>query len=211
MFSYISSGERADAMIITEFLPDTIRYSGEELSEGWLSAQTGIAGEPGEDVVAAFLGPCDVRPEFMIDTDDIRDNARIFSEMMLHFIAEHRGMSLEAAVLRQRLLASAVAENINSRAHKLVIKRRGDDLFDGERKLSISIATLSPNSALIHFAVNIESSDYPLPVKGVADYNIEPRGFAAEILSAYSAEWESIEHARKKVRPAGIWKGNKSR
>ena len=63
----------------------------------------------------AFVGPCDVRPEFMKDVEDLKAASRIYSEEMLHFIVEHFGCVLDMAVLRQRLLMAIMAENLNRR------------------------------------------------------------------------------------------------
>jgi hypothetical protein len=56
-------------------------------------------------------------------------------------------------------------------------------------------------SALIHAGINISSRNTPVPTRGLADYGIEPRAFAEEILAAYAAECESAWRARCKVGP----------
>jgi hypothetical protein len=105
------------------------------------------------------------------------------------------------ALLRQRLLMAIMAENLNRRDLKGGrVTRSGSDLYDGRLKLTVSIASVSPVSALIHAGINISSRNTPVPTRGLADYAIEPRAFAEEVLAAYSAECEGLLRARCKVR-----------
>jgi hypothetical protein len=64
----------------------------------------------------------------------------------------------------------------------------------------VSIASVSPVSALIHAGINISSRSTPVPTRGLADYGIEPAAFAKEVLAGYSAECEGLLRARCKVR-----------
>ena len=192
-------------MLVTRFLEDRIRYDGSQLAEGWAADR---AGGPGPAHVAvAFVGPCDVAPEYMVDLEDLRDGSRIFSREMVHFIVEHAGPDLEKAVLHQRLLVCIAAEVLAAWPAAAAVRRRHDDLYDGKRKLSISIATTSERSALIHLALNVRTGDFPLPVKGIADYDVEPRRFAEGVLQRYARECDGMDHAQTKVRHVGRWEG----
>ena len=53
------------------------------------------------------------------------------------------------------------AETVHRMSGKLPT-RKGDDLFLGEGKLSVSIATASPVSTLIHLGVNEDASGAPV-------------------------------------------------
>ena len=122
---------------------------------------------------------------------------------MLHFIIEKFDCSLFAAVSLQRLLASLVLETLKGKVGspevaKLV--RDGDDIFLGNNKLSISIATQSPVSSLIHFAVNISNSGTPVPTLSLEDLKVKPKEFAEEIMARFKQEVESITVATQKVR-----------
>ncbi len=216
-----------------------IDYDGSQLRSGWLAEAFGLAPDA-EGAMAAFLGGCDVKPEFVVDLEEVASGEPIRAALMLHFIAEFPERDLEKTVLRQRLLAAAVrdelaarttrvstAEDAESRggqrpcgscdnnksqqlssAHSassavkspVVIVRRGDDLYDGDRKLSVSIATLSPNSALLHFAINVDPAGAPVPAKGLAEYGVDPREFAEAVLSSYAAETSGARRAVGKVR-----------
>ena len=182
----------------TLFIPQTIAYTGEQLSALWAYMNFNVQG----DSLVAFCGPCEIPFAHMVDAADVKDRSRIASRHMLHFIAEHFDLDLEKAVLRQRLLATIVRDVLMECRPKAKIRREGDDLYDGRRKLSISIATLSPVSSLIHFGINIVSAGAPVPAKGLADYKIAPRRFAQEVMRRYAAEMDSILAATTKVRGA---------
>ena len=184
--------------IQVKFVEKKIAYTGEQLRSHWAYRSFDILG----DSAVAFIGPCNVRPEFMKDVEDLKAASRIYSEEMLHFIIEHFGCGLNEAVLRQRLLVAIMAENLNRRDLKGgVVTRSGSDLYDGRLKLTVSIASVSSVSALIHAGINISSRNTPVPTHGLADYHIEPSAFAEEILAGYAAECEGILRARFKVRP----------
>ncbi|MFH1829818.1 MAG: DUF366 family protein [Pseudomonadota bacterium] len=173
-----------------------ITYDGTQLRSRWIQDQTGVEG----DAIAAFIGPADVPIENMVDLEDVARNAPIFSKNMLHFIVEHFNCELPLAIARQRILTSIATDELNAEIGNYSIKRLGDDIYDGEYKLSVSIATFSPVSSLIHFALNIISDETPVPTKGLADYGIEPRSFADKITKRFCEEIKSMEKARHKVR-----------
>jgi uncharacterized protein len=185
---------------------EVIAYTGEQFQEGWLTARFGVKCE-GEGCAAAFLGPCNVLPEFMVDLEDLAGGCAIYSAMMLHFIIESPGTDLAKAVLQQRLLVCVTRDLLNEHVGALRIVRRGSDLYDGARKLSISVATVAENSALIHFAMNTRMSGYPLPVQGLSELGIVPEELAGRVLSNYCAELESMRHAEGKVKRVGVWRG----
>jgi len=174
-----------------------IAYDGTQLRSRWVLERTSIEG----DGLAIFVGPADVPIENMVDMDDVAANAPIYSKEMLHFIAEHRERSLPLAVARQRIMVAIATDELKGLATGAPIERRGDDIFDGDRKLSVSIATSSPCSTLIHFAINVRSVGTPVPTKGLCDYGIEPEALGLAIAERYCREIESMEHAAGKVRP----------
>ena len=115
---------------------------------------------------------------------------------MLHFIGEFYNIPLRETVLLQRLLITLIQQRIVA-----PLQRTGNDLYEGEKKLTVSIATASALSTLIHAGINIESEGTPVPTKGLADYGIEPLGFAQQVLEHFKREFESIGRDLAKVRP----------
>jgi hypothetical protein len=181
----------------THFADQEIPYTGAELRSGWLRERFGLEG----DAIAAFIGPCDVAPEHMVDLEDLAAGARIFSRRMLHFIAEHADADLARAVLRQRLLVATALEGIQRLCEGCAVERRGNDLFFAERKLSVSVATTSPTSGLAHLGLNIIAEGAPVPAADLTELDVEPRALALRVMADYEAEMESVAHARQKVRP----------
>lgn len=179
----------------THWSEEEILYDGTPLESLWAYRRLGVRG----DSIVAFAGGCDIPPERIVDLEDRLADARIFSRSMLHFIEERFDLDLERAVWRQRLLAAIVRDALAARTGA-PLRRSGDDLYEGERKISISIATLTPVSTKIHFGINVRSDGTPVPAKGLADYRVEPRDFAREVLASYAAESASIREARCKVR-----------
>lgn len=178
----------------TMWIEKTICYDGTQLSSHWIYEQTGIL----DDAIVAFAGPADVPLAHMVDIEDVRRQAPIFSRSMVHFITEHFDADLPLAIARQRLQVAIAEEAIRRAAPE--VERRGDDLFVGEKKLSVSIATASPVSTLIHFALNIESEGTPVPTMGLREMGIDPRGLCETLLARYAEEIAEMERARAKVR-----------
>jgi hypothetical protein len=177
----------------------TIDYDGSQLRSDWLQQALGL--EPdSEGAAGAFVGACDVRPEMVVDLDEVRSGEPIRAARMLHFIAEFPDRDLEKTVYRQRLLAAAVSERLAEAAPGRSFRRRGDDVYEHGSKVTVSIATLSPVSSLLHFGVNIDPAGAPVAAAGLADFGVEPRGFGREVLAAFAAEMSSSRLATARVR-----------
>ena len=177
-----------------------ITYEGYQLAPHWIYRNFDILG----DAAVAFIGPCNVDLSEMVDIEDVKNVAPIYSPLMLHVIAEFFEGTLHQTVYRQRLLivtAKELLETITDRR----VTRSGDDLYlprtDGSRgKLSVSIATASATSTLIHTGFNIETEGTPVPTVGLSELGIDPADFASKLLHGYAEEVEDIYLARCKVR-----------
>lgn len=191
--------------MISAFLPKKIKYTGKQLTSLWAYRNFGLLG----DSIVAFIGPCNIPFNLMVDVEDIRGRHKIYSSLMLHFIIEHFDCDLEKTILRQRLLTDIIKDELEGSrglffipprrdgGHRL--QRKGDDLYDGDRKLSISIATASPVSTMIHFAVNIETKRTPVKTAGLKDYKIDPKQFALKVIQGYTEEMQGVKQARCQV------------
>jgi len=175
-----------------------IAYDGSQLRSGWLRETFSLPG----DALAAFVGSCDVQPDYMIDLEDLQAGHLIRARCMLHFIIEHFNIDLDLIVARQRILAALVREILHTQYAVSELTRQGDDLYVGSRKLSISVATVSAVSGLIHFALNIDPTGAPVAAIGLRELSIEPEPLAKAVSHAYAAEIASCEKAAQKVRPA---------
>lgn len=184
--------------LITTFIDEAERsYTGRELKPHWIYRTFGIAG----DAIVVFQGPCDVPTERLVDLKDVAQQSYIVSDQMLHFIAEWFDSDLERAVLRQRLFIVTLKEALESLSGDLYLHRRGDDLYDGEGKLSVSIAAPTPASTLMHTGINISCTEAPVPVACLSDYGLDPVEVARVTLARFEEELSSLELARCTVKP----------
>lgn len=186
----------------TQLLPDDIKYDGDQLASHWIYQTTGVMG----DAITAFIGPCDVKVDAMADLKDRLAGESIQSDRMVHFLVELFGRAMEASVLYQRTLITVIKEVANTlrAADANRVSRAGDDLYletvRGRGKMSVSIATVSPVSAMIHAGINVTEAGAPVVASGLNDLGIEERTFALAVLVAFAAEIDSLEEARVKTR-----------
>lgn len=177
-------------------LEQCIDYDGSQLRPHWIYQASGVLG----DSLVAFTGRCDVKVDKLVDLVDAHENRPIFSERMLHLIGEFFDADLLRTIYRQRLLVSLAQQEIVFRSKRPTIIRGGNDLYDEGLKLSVSIATASPVSTLLHFGINISSKGTPVPTKGLDDYGIEPLSFARSLLETFRNEMRTANDALAKVR-----------
>ncbi len=180
------------------FHDEKILYTGEQLSSLWAYKNFGLQG----DSIVCFRGPCRVTLSEMVDVEDVLAGDTIFGPDMLHFIIEHFDHDLEKAVLRQRMLISIIKDKMG--LPNLI--RVGDDLFVEDSKFSVSIATVTPVSTMIHTALNVVSQGTPVKTVGFCDlgYSEEAvRGFGLSICELYKKEMASVRLACCKVRGVG--------
>lgn len=170
-------------------------YDGTQLRSHWIYETFGIRG----DAAAAFVGPVEVRGHHLVDLEDRRDGLFISGSAMLHFIVESFGADLDRAVLFQRLLVLLARERLGA-ADVAGLRRTGDDLWIGDGKLSVSIATVSPVSCLVHFGLNVTNDETPVKTASLADASVEPMKFARGLLEDFAGEIEGAGAATTKVR-----------
>ena len=180
----------------TLFIENEIKYIGSQLAPHWIYKNFKIQG----DAIVAFVGECEVKLTEMVDIEDVINNEPIYSKYMLSFITEQFNVELVEGVFRQRLLVTCIKEALERRG--FFVRRNGDDLFVNDKKLSVSIATKSMTSVLIHTGLNILSDGAPIPVSGLgSDLGIEDiKEFAQEIMHIYCDDIVDIILASTKVR-----------
>lgn len=180
----------------TLFIDENIKYIGSQLAPHWIYKNFKIQ----SDAIVAFIGECEVKLTEMVDIEDVINNEPIYSKLMLSFITEQFNIGLVEGVLRQRLLIICIKEELEQMGFKPT--RNGDDIFIDGEKLSVSIATKSINSVLIHTGVNILSEGAPISASGLeSDLGIKDvKKFAINVMKRYSEELEDIVLATTKVR-----------
>lgn len=183
----------------SKFIKEEICYTGPQLSPHWIYKNFNLQG----DAIVGFIGECKVKLDEMVDISDVLSNSPIYSKKMLHFIVEHFNINLVEGVLRQRLLVNIARDEILANLNPSDnIIRNGDDLFYNGGKLSVSIATKSITSILIHLGININAEGAPVKASGLTSEmkleNIEE--IANNIINNYSLENDQIIKASCKVR-----------
>lgn len=179
----------------TKYIDKQINYDGSQLKPLYSYINHQLAGSS----IVAFSGSCNVALEHMVDAEDFVVNAEIKSDSMLHFIVEIFNQDLVAIVTLQRLLVS-IAQNIliNKGVN---VKRSGDDLYVNEKKLSVSIASGSAVSTMIHLGLNIDNKGTPVPTCSLNDFKLNPKEFALQLMEDFGLEFNSIVEATQKVKP----------
>jgi hypothetical protein len=182
-----------------------ITYDGTQLHSLYAYSEHDVQG----DSILAFRGPCRVGVEHLVDMEDRKDRAEIVSEEMAHFIVELFDSDLDRTVVVQRLFLCVAKDVIEELKPELFINRRGDDLYieveaeEGEeenRKLTVSVATASPVSTLIHLGINVSSDNTPVPTLGLDDLDVPVDDFILKVLQGFINEMKGIEQSRCKVR-----------
>ena len=185
----------------TKWIDKSLSYDGSQLRSHFALTTSKIQGAS----IIAFRGPCKVSLKSMVDYEDLLAKSEIKSQEMLHFIIEYFPANLKSGVALQRLLASIVADSVHTQKSfhtksKTHLKREGDDLYLGSKKLSISIASQSAVSTMIHFAVNITTKGTPVLTCALEDWGINPKFLALQIMKKFSLEYIDIVAATEKVK-----------
>ena len=183
-------------MMHTQLIDKELKYIGSQLAPHWIYKNFKLQG----DAIVAVIGECEVALTEMVDIEDVINNEPIYSKSMLSFITEQFNVNLVEGVFRQRLLICIIKELLEERG--VFVVRHGDDLMIDGRKVSVSIATKSTTSILIHTGLNIVSEGAPVKASGLtSELGItDIKEFALEIMKRYSEELEDINLASTKVR-----------
>ncbi|WP_297073859.1 DUF366 family protein [Thermococcus sp.] len=175
-----------------------IDYDGSAIKSHWAYRNFGILGNS----LVVFRGKCDVKVEEMIDIEDLRASKEIKSDDMVHYIIEVFDLvnTLFASTL-QKLFIAKLCEVLGEYGIKTI--RKGDDIYVSGKKLSISIATVSPVSVKIHIGINVEARGIPAGVDaiGLKELGItDIDDFMEKTGKALVAEFEKVKKDSLKVR-----------
>ena len=197
-------------MTITHKHVDEIfEYDGSQINPSWAFQEFGIYGSS----IITWIGPVNITPDNLKDFADV--GLEIKSNYMVNFICEffdQQPTNMRVAYLRQRLLVMIFREILTE--YGILTKREGDDIFVENRKLSISIASVSLSSAKIHFALNLEDKGTPDDVETIGLFDIKVNGervfnndnllnLINETVSRFIDELETIENDISKTKVLG--------
>ncbi|MFN3453908.1 MAG: DUF366 family protein [Pseudobdellovibrio sp.] len=180
------------------------KYDGSQLRPLFAYENFSLEGES----IISWISPCDVNLDHMVDYEDKIADSKICGDEMLHFIIEFFPAHLQTGVSLQRLLAAIVKDEILKmlKNKDLAIERSGDDLYVTSSKikkgkLSISIASVSVVSTMIHFALNVKNTGTPVKTFCLEDVGINAKKLSLLVMKTFSEEYQSIVFATKKVKP----------
>ena len=197
-------------MTITHKHVDEIfEYDGSQINPSWAFQEFGIYGSS----IVTWIGPVNITSDNLKDFADV--GLEIKSNYMVNFICEffdQQPTNMRVAYLRQRLLVMIFREILTE--YGISTKREGDDIFVENKKLSISIASVSLSSAKIHFALNLEDKGTPDDVETIGLFDIKVNGehvfnngnllnLINETVSRFIDELETIENDISKTKVLG--------
>ena len=183
----------------------TIEFDGSQVSPLWAYENLDVQG----DSIISFRGPCSLEPDSMVDAEDRKRKSTISSTDMLHFIVEYFDCRLTEIVLIQRLLVQVVMDLLRELIYEEAeVERERDNIYgyppdsDQRGKLSVSAATVSPVSGLIHLGLNIATEPAPVRTIGLEELGVEDIDeFAVEVAKRFIEEVKSIKRDASKMRP----------
>jgi len=195
--------------IIHKHIDEIFEYDGSQINPSWAFQEFGIYGSS----IITWIGPVNITPDNLKDFADV--GLEIKSSYMVNFICEffdQQPTNMRIAYLRQRLLVMIFREILTEKG--IATKREGDDIFVEDRKLSISIASVSLSSAKIHFALNLEDKGTPDDVDTIGLYDIKVDGkqvfnqdnlleLINDTVSRFINELETIENDISKTKVLG--------
>ena len=142
-----------------------LNYDGSQLHHAFAYEQKSILGP----TISYFIGSAAVK-EHLVDLEDSLSNDFIKSESMVHFIIEIPDATIRETVVWQRFFILLIAARLVEDVDNLHVVIEGDDIMIEKQKLSVSIATLSRFSGLIHVGININvGPGCPVSAIGLVD------------------------------------------
>lgn len=200
-------------------------YDASQLRSLWAYDTFGVQG----DSVVGYIGPCHIPVEKLIDRDDALHNRPIHADSQVHYVVEMFGVELKFAVMAQRLLNGWMergARLLKSPDVVCHVELSGNDVYcvfpdqiedmdlkrllaemrfhydlPGCRKLSVSIATLSPVSAMIHAGINVTTEGTPVRTCSLEMLGIDPVEYTKWVGENFARDYEKVLMACSKVRP----------
>lgn len=183
------------------FIEKKFSYDGSQLHSLFAYLDHGLLGPS----IVSWVGPCEIPFAHMVDGEDLLAKAVIQGGEMLHFIVEIFDRDLFSGVALQRMFAAIARDYLQKQAMSVLsgrsLVREGDDLYLEDQKLSISIATKSPVSVMIHFAMNVTNEGTPVKTLSLQDLQLNPRRVSEDLMHLFKKEYLDILVATQKVRP----------
>jgi len=172
-------------------------YDGSQLRHAFAYEKADALGA----TICYFRGKANVK-KHLVDLEDSLANDFIKSKEMWHFIIEIPNATITEAVVWQRLFISMCVEELEKKCSGLITRKGDDIMVVGGMKLSVSIATLSRFSGLIHVGINIEvGAGCPVAATGLKNLidGTYSSTFGEKMAYAFAEEYKDIKKATYKV------------
>ncbi len=179
-------------------------YDGSQLHHAFAYEQKKVLGP----TISYFIGGCAVK-EHLVDLEDSLADDFIKSERMAHFIIEIPEAPIRETVVWQRFFIRQIARRLQNDVYydSCTLTINGDDIMVNGLKLSVSIATLSRFSGLIHVGINITVGEgCPVAAIGLKDFDAlninnypNEAHWAGRVACEFATEYTDIVNATYKV------------
>ncbi|MDR3290625.1 MAG: DUF366 family protein [Methanobrevibacter sp.] len=157
-------------MIIHKHLDNNFEYDGSQINPNWAFKTLKIKGSS----IISWIGSMNIKDENLKDYEDL--GLDIKSNNIINCIVEHFDIqpgNLRIAYLRQRLLVMILVEELSKKGINPL--RDGDDIYVGNHKLTVSIATASLSSTKIHLGINLTDDGSPNNVDVIGLYQLKDK------------------------------------
>ncbi|MHA1911190.1 MAG: DUF366 family protein [Candidatus Kariarchaeaceae archaeon] len=188
---------------------EQITYDGTAIASHWALDRFDILGNS----MISFRGPLKVPQSEMVDLLDIKEEGDLGTYLItgkeaVQWIIEDfspHPPNLELEYSRLRILVLVILEVLRKNIPDRDFRRSHTDIYVGNQKLSVGIATISKVSAKMHYALNLSSEEIPTHVKAIGLYDmglksLDVHSFSEEVGEAYLEEISRIERDCMKTR-----------
>lgn len=188
-----------------------IVYKGNQLSPMFVYNETkGVAN------IVLFRGPMSLNSNDLVDAEDKVNNDSIHSRDAINIIAELPFVDLVGGVALQRIMIRKIVDVLQSMVSNVYWLIDGDDIKfckapvsqPDYKKLSVSIATKTATSVLIHIGLNIFAGQNApafagslIDIVNVLEKDEKVYEFMRNIADAITIELNDIYEASMKVYP----------
>lgn len=161
--------------IVVEDFENNIVYDGSQLSSQYIANNYSVLGNS----ILVFRGGMSLSPNEMVDIKDIQRESHlaeilISSDDSVHMIVEEFDMqppNLEIEYYRLRLLTLIILEKLGAKG--IIAQRRGTDIYIGEKKLNVAIASVGVTNSKIHLGLNVGRTGFPEHVSAIGLLELE--------------------------------------
>ncbi|NPD87190.1 MAG: DUF366 family protein [Asgard group archaeon] len=189
--------------IVVEDFKNSIVYDGSQLSSQYIANNYDVLGNS----ILVFRGGMSLSPAEMVDIKDIQRESHlaeilISSSDSLHIIIEEFDIqppNLEIEYYRLRLLILIILEKLNAKGIKA--QRKGTDIYIGEKKLNVAIASVGVTNSKIHLGLNVGSSGFPQHVTaiGLLELKFEDNQLKEWIISVIKQYVDEVQMVKEDV------------